>query len=597
VGTKPQRNMSSTGQIGESRGRRLDSWKAIAQFLGRDVRSVQRWEHERGLPVYRLPGQKGGAVFAYEKELEQWLLSRENGAAASAGALSPADILPPALTSGTLHGWRIWIGTTLAALCLLVAAIVILRRGSTDLPTILPSAPRSVAVLPMQNLSGDPAQEYFADGFTEELVSELAQIRSLRVISRTSTMIYKGSRKSLPQIARELHVKYILEGSVARDGQRVRVIAQLIDATTDTHVSAHTYDSDLKGILDIQGRISRAIADDVRLDLSPQERNRLASVRAVDPEAHDFYLKASYDFAQQTPESIRESLALYRQAAAKDSSFALPFVGIAQAEAALLQITAEGPEESVRHQEEALTRALSIDPHLGDARGLLAWQAYVHDRDWPRAEREFRMALTEGAQAPTEQRFGVGLDTRGRFGEGTAHLQTALELDPLGKSPRVSQFFGFYFQRKFGEARRELEELLTLSPDFLAGHALLGLTATMQHDCALTGLQAQWIGKRFPSPLADIESAFADACRGNASAARANLERAAASKGPAFASPYQIALGYAAIGDRDAALLYLERSADLRESQALYIRVDPLFNSLRAEPRFIALEKRLGLAQ
>jgi TolB-like protein/Tfp pilus assembly protein PilF len=459
-----------------------------------------------------------------------------------------------------------------------------------------PATP-SIAVLPMQNFSGDAALDYFADGFTEELVTELAQVRSLRVISRTSTMLYRRSRKPLPEIARELHVTYILEGSVAREGERVRIIAQLIDARSDTHISARTYDSDLKDVLDIESRISRAIADDVRLDLSPLEKSRLAVVREVDPEAHDLYLKASYAFAQQTPASIAQSLALYKAAAAKDSSFALPYVGIAQAEAALLQITAEGPEDSVRHQEEALTRALNIDPHLGDARGLLAWQTYVHDRDWPRAEREFRMALAEGAQAPTEQRFGVGLDTRGRFEEATVHLQTALELDPLGKSPRVSQFFGLYFQRKYAEARRELDELLALSPDFLAGHALLGLTAMMQHDCALTYRQAEWIGNRFPSPLADIETAFADACRGNASAARMSLERASASKGPAFASPYQIALGYSAIGERTSALSYLRRSADLRESQALYIRVDPLFDSLRADPRFIALEKQLGLVQ
>jgi TolB-like protein/Tfp pilus assembly protein PilF len=578
--------MDSANDSADGKGRRLDSWKAIALFLDRDVRSVQRWEHERGLPVYRLPGQKGGAVFAYERELGHWMRSRGNDAA-SVAALSAAP--PPATARLSVMRWGIVLGAVFFGIA--AASALLLNRS----PAPTPAQPPSIAVLPMQNFSGDAAQDYFADGFTEELVTEIAQVRSLRVISRTSTMLYKGSRKSLPEIARELHATYILEGSVARDGARVRVTAQLIDARTDSHVSARTYDADLKDVLDIQSRISRAIADDVRLDLSPAEKTRLASVHEVDPQAHDLYLKASYAFAQQTPESIRQSLALYHAAAAKDSSFALAYVGIAQAEAALLQITAEGPEESVARQQAALNRALAINPHLGDARGLLAWQAYVHDRDWPRAEREFRMALAEGAQAPTEQRFGVGLDTRGRFDEGTAHLQTALELDPLGKSARVNQFFGFYFQRKYADARRELDGLLALSPDFLAGHVLLGLVATMQHDCAEAGVQAQWTQTHFPSPLADVESSFAAACRGDTAAAQKSLERAARSKGGGFASPYQIALGYAAIHDSDATLAWLEKSADLRESQILYIKVDPMFDSVRPDPRFVALEKRLGL--
>jgi TolB-like protein/Tfp pilus assembly protein PilF len=585
--------MASADGIANGKGRRLDSWKAIALFLDRDVRSVQRWEHERGLPVYRLPGQKGGAVFAYERELEQWMRSRGSDAPP---ATAPDSVAAPARAPTapfSVMRWGIVLGAVLFGIA--AASALLLNKGSAPAPA--PPQPPSIAVLPMQNFSGNPTQDYFADGFTEELVTELAQVRSLRVISRTSTMLYKGSRKTLPEIARELHATYILEGSVARDGARVRVTAQLIDARTDTHVAARTYDADLKDVLDIQSQLSRAIAEDVRLDLSPAEKTRLASARPVDPDAHDLYLRASYAFAQQTPSSIADSLSLYKAAAAKDPSFALAYVGIAQAEAALLQITAEGPEESVARQEAALTKALAINPHLGDARGLVAWQTYVHDRDWPRAEREFRIALAEGAQAPTEQRFGVGLDTRGRFEEGAAHLQTALELDPLGRSPRVNQFFGFYFQRKFADARRELDGLLKLSPDFLAGHALLGLVATMQHDCVIADLQAQWTVAYYPSPLADVEAAFANACRGDAAAARRRLEHAIAAKGHGFASPYQIALGYAAIHDSSGALAWLRKSADLKESQALYIKVDPMFDDIRADPQFVALEKRLRLEQ
>jgi TolB-like protein/Tfp pilus assembly protein PilF len=356
----------------------------------------------------------------------------------------------------------------------------------------------------MLNLSGDAGQEYFADGFTDELVTDLAQIRSLRVISRTSTISYQRSKKPLPQIARELHARYVLEGSVAREGAQVRVTAQLIDARTDTHISARSYVGNLKNVFDVEDQISRAIVSDVDLDLSPGERSRLAGTREIDPLAHDLYLKASYAFAKQTPDSIRESLSLYKAAAEKAPTFARAYLGIAQAETALLQITAESPTESVRHEKEALTKALAIDPHLGDAHGLLATLTYTYDWDWPRAEREFRLALAEGAQAPTEQRFGAYLITRGRFEEGIAHVQKALELDPLGNSPRVNQFFASYFQRKYAEARRELVALLEREPRFLAGHALLGLVSMMQHDCSGTTAQADWVRETLPIPACQI---------------------------------------------------------------------------------------------
>jgi TolB-like protein len=587
--------LAAMGQSGNGKGRRLDSWKAIAQHLDRDVRSVQRWEHERGLPVYRLPGQKGGVVFAYETELDAWLQSGDNGASSARFARAPSASLPD--REPVAEGYRkplLWIVLALASA--LVIGLAILRwTPERPLPTRPPIVPPVLAVLPMANLSGDAGQEYFADGFTDELVTDLAQIRALRVISRTSTIPYKGSKKPLPQIAHELHARYVLEGSVVRDGSRVRVTAQLIDGKADTHISARSYVGDVKNVFDVEDQISRAIVNDVDLDLSPGERSRLLAAREIDPQAHDLYLKASYAFAQQTPESIRQSLALYEAAAERAPTFARAYLGIAQAETALLQITAESPAESVRHEKAALAKALAIDPHLGDAHGMLATLDYTYDWDWPRAEREFRRALAEGAQAPTEQRFGAYLITRGRFEEGTAHVQKALELDPLGNSPRVNEFFAFYFQRKYVDARRQLVELLGQSPNFLAGHALLGLVSMMQDDCRQTSAQAAWLETHFPSPLASFETALASICAGDSAGARRNLAAAAASNGRPYASPYQLALGYAAIHDNVTALSYLQKSAAIREPQVLYLKVEPLFDGLRSNPRFLSLERQLGL--
>ena len=487
---------------------------------------------------------------------------------------------------------RLIVAIVIVALAV-VSALSGMRWLKSRRAAALPHS-HALAVLPLQNLSKDAAQDYFVDGFTEELVTDIAQIHSLRVISRTSTMVYKGTHKPLPEIARELHVDLILEGSVVRDGDRVRVTAQLINAPTDTHLWAQTYESTINNILDIQSQISRAIAEDVRLDLSPEEKQRLASVPAVDPEAHDLYLKGGYQFSLQTPDSIRQSLTLFQSAAAKDPRFAMAYVGIAQAEAALLQITAETPEESTQHEREALAKALEIDPHLGDAHGLLASLSYYQDWDWPGAEREFKAALAEGARGPTEQRYGFALLTRGRFDEGNAHIQSALELDPLGNSPRVTQILALILEKRFAEARQKSKELVSSNPNFLAAHILSAVIASQDRDCNEDAAQTDWIAKNFPSPVAQVMLASPAVCRGDFADARRHLQAAAALK-PGFASPYQLALGYASIHDRETAIAYLQKSAEMREPQILFLKIEYAFDELRSDPRFLALERRLGL--
>jgi TolB-like protein/Tfp pilus assembly protein PilF len=595
----------------QAKGARLDSWKAIARYLGRDIRSVQRWERERGLPIHRVPGVKGGTIFAYQGELDAWLLSgrgetslpsdpepahiaHDTGDSGPAGG-NPAGAVPPAAVTlpeppSTPRGVPLlWYGAGGLLLVLAAVAVAFWRYQHSASP------PRSIAVLPLRNLSGDAGQDYFVDGLTEELTAEITQLRSLRVIATSSTMHYKGSADSPVDIAKKLGVTLVLQGSVTREGNRVRVTSQLIDAATGTYLTARTEDAEVKDLLEVQHRIARDIAGEVRLRLSTEEKARLASVSEIDPQALDLYLRGRYQYAQQTADSIRQSLELFRAAVARAPTFARAYVGIAEAETALLQITAQTPEESFRQERDALDQALRIDPHLGEAHGLLASIYYWHDWDWPQAERQFRAALAEGALAPTEQRFGSALVSRSLFREGMVHLQSALELDPLGMSPRVNQFFGAYFQRDFAAARRQMAEVLDRNPDFLSGHALLGLTATVEHDCATAEQQAQWTRSHFPSPLAEFLAALASVCRGDSAEARRDLERADAASGKPFPSSYQLALGYTLIHDNDTALAYLARSADMHEPQILYLRVDPMLDSIRTDARFVALEKRVHL--
>jgi TolB-like protein len=582
------------------KGRRIESWKAIARYLDRDVRSVQRWERERGLPVHRMPGEKG-AVFAYEGELERWRHSR----AGEAGLAARIEEIPvsgaaaaPAGLAGLPMRWALAASWAVAGICVVIAlALWVTRPPHASAPVHAAARIRTLAVLPLQNLSAGTAQDYFVDGFTDELTTELARLDKLRVISRTSTMLYRNSKKPLTAIARELHADYILEGSVTRDGARVLVRAQLIDGASDTHISARDYNGGVSDVLDMQSQIARAVAADVSLDLSPGDKAHLAAPRIVDPIAHDLYLQGSYALGRQTPDSMRQALSLFQASAAKDPTFALAYVGIAQAQTSLGQITVLSQEDTERLEKDALLKALRIDPDLAEARGLLGAMSYTFDRNWPEAERELRLAIAEGAQAPTESRYGLYLATRGRFPEAMAHIQTGLELDPLGMSPRVSQFFVLYFQRRYVEARGLLEEVLARNPDFLAAHALIGLSSTLLHDCPRIATESQWLKTHFPSPVAEFEISLAAACVGDKPSARNALATMAAWKGAGFISPYQLALGYAAIDDRATAIAWIDRSIKAREPQANYLRVEPLFVNLRNDPRFIAQEKQLGLLQ
>jgi TolB-like protein len=605
-----QRSMNAPRDT-ESSSRRLNSWKEIADFLDRDVRSVQRWEHERGLPIHRIPGQKGGAVFAYEAELEDWLRSGKAAEASNAAVAGNAEADGGVTSSQEMaeaNSVKAKTNTSraessagkLAIVAVFVIAIAastfFLVRGRTSSTKAIPDPNiHSIAVLPLRNLSGNADQEYFADGFTEELVTDLAQIHSLKVISRTSIMIYKGSSKPLPQIARELNVDSILEGAVTREGNRVRVTAQLIDASTDTHLWARTYDADLKDVLDIQNRVSRAIADDVRAQLSPEEKARLAIAPTVDPEAEDLYLRAKYEYAKLSPESLRKSLELFQQAVKKDPSYAPAYVGIGQVEFGLIQLTAETPKEGIARAQAALEKALELDPHSGEAHGTLGFIAYQWDWDWLRAEREFQLALQEGATGLTESRYGWSLATRGRFAEAQTHLQTAIDEDPLNPGLRVTQMLALYLEHKYPEGKQTLDGALGLNPNLLSAHVMNGVNAVMEHDCHEAAAEADWTAGKFAAPVAKALQAYAAACSGERNQSLQYLKEAAAIKSPGYVSPYQLALGYALLHDKDAAISNLEKSADVHEGQVLYLKYEPIFEEIRNDPRYVALEKKVGL--
>jgi TolB-like protein/predicted Ser/Thr protein kinase len=390
------------------------------------------------------------------------------------------------VTAGFALSKRVWPGVplrkrrmvaTAGAAVILVLAVLIaanvggLRdrlRGPVGPPRI-----ESLAVLPLENLMGDPQQEYFVDGMTEELIADLSQVSALRVISRTSVMQYKGTKKLLPQIARELKVDGVIEGSVLRSGDHVRITAQLIQAATDTHLWARSYERDLRDVLALQDEVARAIAGEVKVKLTPREQTRLARARPVNPETHEAYLKAMFYFYKKTPDGFARGLALLQQAIDKDPADPLPYAGLALAYPIIyhgLGGTIPPPEGFPRARAAAL-KALELDESSAQAHLALAGVKLYFDWDWAGAEKEFRRALELNPNLPeAHAHYGWYFQLFGRFEEGLAEGKRAVELDPL--TSVYTAWVGWMYlnahqdDKAIAEARKALE-LDPNSPDAL----------------------------------------------------------------------------------------------------------------------------------
>ena len=590
--------MGSAEQIRQSNGR-LDSWKAIAQYLGRDVRSVQRWERERGLPVYRVPGQRGGAVFAYEHELEEWLRSRSGQVPAEAQRAFMEEAASPSLgvsdealpSQPSQNHWLRNLAFALAILFLLFGLAMIWRRSVLEAAAAQPI--RSIAVLPLQSLSSDPNQEYFADGMTDELITDLAQVKELKVVSKTSIMQYKGTRKALPQIGHELNVDAVVEGSVLRSGNRVRITAQLIRTATDRHLWAQSYDGDLQNLLSLQARVAEAITDEVRLSLSADERTRLRMATRYNPEAYDLYLRGRYAFSRRNEPSFHEAIGYFQQAAAKDPSFALAYSGLSDCDT-LLALFGEGyawvPQAVANAR-----KAVSLDEGLAEAHTSLA-AAEVLDWRWAEAEKEFHRALELNPNnAQAHQWYGnLLLGPQGRHGEAISELQRAVELDPLSLVMNNDLGYAYFLAGQYDSAFQQYQKVLAMDSTFLPVH----------FDLMLYYQQRGMYDKEIDELIADRALAgdgdSAHTIRRLATKPR-RLFEAMASTGGTFdkrhiADEPAVAAGaYALLGKKREALAALQRSYERRDPSMLYLRTDPSLTSLRNEPEFLDLQRNVGL--
>jgi serine/threonine protein kinase/tetratricopeptide (TPR) repeat protein len=453
----------------------------------------------------------------------------------------------------------------------------------------------SLAVLPLANLSKDPEQEYFADGMTEAVITELSRIRALKVISRTSVMPYRNTAKSLPEIARALGVKGVVEGSVLRDGGNVRISVQLIEADSDRHLWAESYTRDARNVLALQSEVAMAIAREVRVAVSPEEAGRLGAGRTVDPEAHRLVLLGTYAITQSLTQrqGIEKGVALFRKAVEADPGFALAHTRLAEA----LQwggFAGYRPmSESCAETRAEAERAIQLDPRQGEAVALLAGLRRSCDFDWAGAERDNGRALElapGSAAVHTESSYLMSVLSRHE--EAIREGRIAEELDPLSEQAGVYCGMRFQFARRLEEAVQQLRKVLVVHPDSVFAKFELAITlATLKrYDESI----ALFLSRKVPDPGANFALGVTYGLAGRKEDARKVLAKLLEKRKTQFLPPTQIAMIYGALGERDTAFAWLERAFEDKAWLMDEMNVDPLFDVFRGDPRFDDLIRRMN---
>src|SRR5579863_5439524 len=460
-----------------------------------------------------------------------------------------------------------------------------------------PHAIRSIAVLPLDNYSGDPTQDYFAEGITDELTTDLAIISQLRVISRGSTMQFKGEhRPPTPEIAKMLDVDAVLEGSVRRVADKVRITAQLIDARADKHLWAKTFERDSRDVLALQDELAAAIAHEINVQLTPSERSRLTSARSVNPEAYDAYLKGRYFFNRPSDENLAKAIVLFEQAVKLDDNFAPAYSGLSDAYlwAAFNEgvITAAEANPKARV---AAEKAIQLDDDSAEAHTSLAVYKIWYQFDWVGAEREFRRAFALNPNyAFAHDQFGLGLAFDGRYEEAEAEGKRAAQLDPLDPQIPIDNLMALAWQGKYQAATEEAKKAADLDPTFFFApfeYGWIDIQAGKVAD-AIPELQKAQAMEAPPFVTAWLGYAYATA--GDREHALATIEELKRKSLHGYVPPFNLGIVYLDLGDHAHALDYLEQ-ADAADSQWLiYLRGDRIFDPLRAEPRFAALIRKRG---
>jgi len=518
---------------------------------------------------------------------------------------SLAGALPATEPENKLHGAglavapkrRLWLTGRVGALTLVLglsSLSVWLFRSRGPAPADI----RSLAVLPLENLSGDASQNYFADGMTDELITDLAQISALRVISRTSVMVYKGARKPLPQIARELNVDAVVEGTVLRSGDQVRITAQLIEASTDKHLWSQSYEGELRDTLALQNRVASAIADQIRINLTPREQAALKNIKVVNPEAYESYLKGRYFWNKRTPDGLKVALAYFKEAIEEDPKYAQAYSGLADTYALLgdWQYAVMTPREAFPKAKAAAIKALELDSSLGEAHNSLAFVLDGFDWDFDSAGKEFQRAIElSPGYATAHHWYAWHLSLLVRFDEAIAEMKKAQNLDPLSLIINADLAELLVLAHRYDESIAQSRKTIEMDPNFALAHNQLAQAYLQEHvyDEAVTELKkAAQLSGDSPTCIANLARAYV--ASGKRSEAEKLLGDLKKRSNVAYSNAPEIAIVYVSLGDTEQAMNWLEKGYEERFNPGVLLR--PGFDPLRSDSRFQTLLRRIGLS-
>ncbi len=542
---------------------RLDSWKEIAAYLRRDVRTVQRWEKKEGLPVYRHQHDKLGSIYAYRAELTEWFNTRQQsgpGVPAAARQNGPNDKI-------------------------------------------------KLAVLPFGNLSGEREEDYFSDGLTEEMITQITRLQpsELAVIARTTALHFDASRNSLEKMKQELGVDYVLEGRVRRAGNRVRITAQLSEIQDQTQLWAETYERDLSDVLSVQADIAQAIAQEINLALNLSERTRLSDLqkgqRRVQPSAYDAYLKARYHLHEMTPAGISRSIEDFERAIQIDPDYAPAFAGLASAYA-LLSIAPFDllpPHQAMPKAEAAARKSLELDDSLAEAHAALALVSHHFHWNWKAAAASYKRAIDLNPDyAAAHYWYSWLLLALGKRSEAFEEIERTMlivqQTDPHRLvAVHATRAQAYYFGREFKRAVEECEKALELDPDHFMLHFILGRAYMRLGDYAkaIAQLKSAKVGD---VPLMDAALGLAYAVSGRKDQTQKMAETFKTAAKKRYIPPTYFGMLYAGLGDKDKALEWLEKAFQERADGLTWLNVEPMLDDVRSDPRFQDLIQRIGLS-
>jgi TolB-like protein/DNA-binding winged helix-turn-helix (wHTH) protein/tetratricopeptide (TPR) repeat protein len=507
---------------------------------------------------------------------------------------TPADskVIELAPARARVIRWMAAVITALVVVSAIASALLLRNRNAAPPDTAI----RSLAVLPLQNLSSDPEQEYFSEGLTEELTARLASLEGVRVISRTSAMQYKGSNKPLPEIARELHVDAIIEGSVLRVGSRVRITAQLIHAADDRHIWAESYERDQSDVLAMQDAVARAIADSIKVTLAGPQGQLAAAAAPVDSAAHEAYLRGRFYLAKRTVGDLDTAVGYFQQAVARDPHYALAFAGLADGNALLSVYTYQEESNYIEKARAAAHQALELDPRLAEAHTALAVIAQNYDLDWQTAETEYREAIRlDPNYATAHHWYAEMLSFQGRFPEAYTEIDRAEQLDPLSLIMQTDHGAILFYDRKYDAAEEKLRGVIARDPTFGRAHGLLQNVLEEQGKGreAMADVESlHWVKDDVWRLIALTRTAALAGDRARAQMALARLEQVTRAyhidSGP-------LVYAYAAVGKKDKAFAALEQAFQQHSPVLTSLKVNPQDDPLRGDPRYDDFLRRAHL--